>query len=207
MGVAWLLLLILSTLMDTFTGGEIGVPFLHDPGPYGKYLFALPLLVLADVIIDPLLASVVLHFKTSGILREEDQSRYDEAVLQVIRRRDSVLADIILIALVYTLSLSVIPGYSDSSLEQGVSTWLRTVTAEAHYLTPTGWWYILVSAPLLQFLLYRWIWRFLIWAGFLYRVSRIRLALQPTHPDLLGGLGRVSSISSPSASFLLPSPL
>jgi hypothetical protein len=192
-GVAWLPLLILSTLMDTLGGSEIGLPFLHDPGPYARYLFALPLLVLADVIIDPLLASIVLYFKKSEILGEEDQSRYDEAVLQIIRRRDSVLADVVLIALAYTLSLSVITGYGGVSLEQGVSTWLRAVTAEAHWLTPAGWWYILVSAPLLQILLYRWGWRFLIWAGFLYRVSRIRLALQPTHPDLMGGLGRVSS--------------
>jgi hypothetical protein len=98
-----------------------------------------------------------------------------------------------LIALAYLMSFSMIPGYGDTGMEQGVSTWLRVVTAEGQQLTPAGWWYLLVSAPLLQFLLYRWLWRFLIWAGFLYHVSRIRLAFQATHPDLMGGLGKLSS--------------
>lgn len=56
-------------------------------------------------------------------------------------------------------------------------------------LTPAGWWLILVSIPFILFILNRWIWRFIIWVNFMNRVSRLRLALQPTHPDQVGGLG------------------
>jgi len=45
-----------------------------------------------------------------------------------------------------------------------------------------------VSLPLFQFLLYRSVWSWLIWVGFLWRLSRLRLRLTPTHPDLAGGL-------------------
>ena len=42
---------------------------------------------------------------------------------------------------------------------------------------------------MLQIILYRWLWRFYLWSEFLFRVSRFELKLQPTHPDLAGGLG------------------
>jgi hypothetical protein len=46
-----------------------------------------------------------------------------------------------------------------------------------------------ISLPLFQFLLMRWYFRMFIWARFLWQVSRLDLALVPTHPDRLGGLG------------------
>jgi hypothetical protein len=55
--------------------------------------------------------------------------------------------------------------------------------------TPAGWWYLLVSGPLFQFILFRWVWRFLLWATYLFRVSRLPLELRPGHPDLAGGIG------------------
>ena len=65
------------------------------------------------------------------------------------------------------------------------STWERAGTT----ITAAGWWYILVSLPILFFLLLRWVWVFLLWAAFLFRVSRLDLELTPTHPDHAGGLG------------------
>jgi hypothetical protein len=56
-------------------------------------------------------------------------------------------------------------------------------------ITAAGWWYILVSLPILFFLLLQWVWIFLLWAMFLFRVSRLDLELTPTHPDRAGGLG------------------
>ena len=52
-----------------------------------------------------------------------------------------------------------------------------------------GWWYTLVSLPVLRFLIWRWIWRLLVWARLLWKVSRLNLRLVPTHPDGAGGLG------------------
>lgn len=56
-------------------------------------------------------------------------------------------------------------------------------------ITLAGWWYIVVSMPILLFLLLRWAWVFVLWAGFLFRVSRLDLELTATHPDRAGGLG------------------
>ena len=71
------------------------------------------------------------------------------------------------------------------ALGAGESTWERSGAA----ITLAGWWYIMVSLPILFFFLLRWLWIFLLWALFLFRVSRLDLELTPTHPDHAGGLG------------------
>ena len=52
---------------------------------------------------------------------------------------------------------------------------------------------MLVSLPLVQFLVLRWYLWIVAWARFLWQVSRIRLSLIPTHPDRSGGLGFLES--------------
>jgi hypothetical protein len=56
-----------------------------------------------------------------------------------------------------------------------------------------GLWFIYVSRPLFQFLIFRWFWRVLIWDLFLWRVSRMPLELIPTHPDRCAGLSFLGS--------------
>jgi hypothetical protein len=191
--LTWLPLFILSAIAGALTGGKPQLPFLFDPGPYGKYFFAIPVIVVADRIIDRLLATVVHYFETSGLLPNEARGRFRGALLELGRRRDSVWAELALILLALIISFSVLLGFSDMSVGKDVSSWAWRITGEGKRVTIAGWWYLLVSAPLLQFLIYRWFWRFVIWIGFLYRVSRIRLALHATHSDLAGGLGILGS--------------
>jgi hypothetical protein len=42
---------------------------------------------------------------------------------------------------------------------------------------------------MVAFLMFRWVWRYLIWCWFLWRTSRLDLHLVPTHPDMAAGLG------------------
>jgi hypothetical protein len=46
----------------------------------------------------------------------------------------------------------------------------------------------MVSLPLLLTLILDWLWRLVLWTGFLWRVSRLDLALVPVHPDRCSGL-------------------
>jgi hypothetical protein len=66
-----------------------------------------------------------------------------------------------------------------------------------------GWWYVLVSLPLFQFMLVRWYFRLFIWARFLWHVSRMDVAYAPMHPDRNGGIGFVSRIGYAFAPLLL----
>ena len=67
-------------------------------------------------------------------------------------------------------------------------TWYAMVAGGRWQLTIAGYWLAFVSIPIFQFILIRWYMRFLIWFGFLWRVSRLNLHLIPTHPDRAGGL-------------------
>ena len=60
-----------------------------------------------------------------------------------------------------------------------------------------------MSLPLFQFLLVRWYFRLFIWGRFLWQVSRIQLALIPSHPDRCAGLGFLSTIHETFAPVLI----
>ncbi len=70
-----------------------------------------------------------------------------------------------------------------------VTSWYALPGAGTYSLTWAGFWYAFVSLPIGRFLLLRWYFRLLIWYSFLWRVSRLRLRLNPLHPDRAGGLG------------------
>jgi hypothetical protein len=55
-------------------------------------------------------------------------------------------------------------------------------------LTLAGWWYLLISLPVMRFLALRWLWRMVLWAWVLWKVSRLELHPRPAHPDRAGGL-------------------
>ena len=51
------------------------------------------------------------------------------------------------------------------------------------------WWTAYLSLPLFRIVLLQWLWRWTVWAMLLFRTSRLALRLEPTHPDLAGGIG------------------
>jgi hypothetical protein len=122
------------------------------------------------------------HFLESGLVAEPDRPAFESTKAEVIRLRGSVVTEVVLGVL--ALGLSIMSRVV-VKLATHDSTWERMGTT----ITAAGWWYILVSLPILFFLLLRWIWIFLIWAAFLFRISRFDLELTPTHPDRAGGLG------------------
>lgn len=184
--VTWVPLLILSVIEGTAYGHSVPLPFLRDVSAYSRFLLALPLLLLAEVAIGPRIAESAEHFVTSGVVVQKDYDAFDAAVANSLRLRDSVLVEGIILALSYMLSLTA---FRATSLH--VSTWYATLTATGRSMTLPGWWLILFCAPLLNFLLLRWLWRLFLWFRFLSKVCKLDLQLLPTHPDESGGLGFV----------------
>jgi hypothetical protein len=96
---------------------------------------------------------------------------------------------LLIIAFVYIVGVLII---WRQYVALGTATWYATSSTGHSQLTLAGIWYGYVSLPIFQFLLCRWYFRIIIWARFLWQVSRIELNLIPTHPDRLGGLGFLS---------------
>jgi hypothetical protein len=184
----WLPLLVLSASEGRLLGG-VAVPFLKDIDVQAKFLVAMPLLIVAELVVHMRLRPTVEQFLKQGLVPESERASFDEAVTSAMKLRNSLLAEVLLILFVYGCGIPVVWRLYGSL---GTSTWYATPTDGAFRLTLTGIWYAFVSLPVFQFLIVRWFFRLLIWARFLFRVSRLDLDLVPTHPDRTGGLGFLS---------------
>jgi hypothetical protein len=181
--VAWLPLLVLSALQGVLLK-NVRIPFLFDPSAHIRFLLSVPLLIVAEVVIGPRIVAATGHFITSGLIPEDRYQEFDAAVVDTIRRRDSNVAEGIILAITYLGAF-----LSIRYLSADVSTWQSLVVGSGHRFTLAGYWYALVSIPIYQFLVYRWLWRTFIWCRFLRRVSKLDLQLVPNHPDQAAGLG------------------
>jgi len=181
--LAWVPLLILSALQGTLLA-NVRVPFLYDPSAHVRFLFSVPLLILAEVAIGPRIVAAASHFITSGLIPVDKYQEFDAAVVEGLRLRDSTVAELVILAITYVGAFVAI-----TFLSAHVSSWQSLVSESGHRLTWAGYWYALVSIPIYQFLVYRWLWRTFIWCKFLRRLLKLDLQLIPTHPDRAGGLG------------------
>lgn len=184
--LAWLPLLLLSALEGRALGGSAAVPFLLDVEVHIRFLVALPLLVIAELVVHQRMRPIVQTFLDRNLIPEAAMDRFDAAITSAFRLRNSVLVEILLIAVVYGVGVLII-WRQFTALD--ASTWYATPSSGGSDLSLAGMWYGYVSLPIFQFLLIRWYFRIIIWARFLWQVSRIELRLVPTHPDRLGGLG------------------
>ena len=177
----------LTVVEGSFFGDAVAQPFIEDVVPQVRLLVALPLLVFALAVIDPDASIVVRDLQSSGVTL--DQEGFQAAVLKLERARDAVWPDVVILLLAYLLSWRLHAGYDALVGGTPASSWRWSIPHGHAALTWAGYWYALLSAPFFQFVLYRWVWRFLIWARFMYRVSRVPFRLNPAHPDLSSSIG------------------
>ena len=93
---AWLPLLILSAFQGLALGGSVRIPFLFDFPISVRLLLSLPLLILAENVIDVRTQMVVEHFIQSGLVRKNDHSAFESSIRQVLRMRNSLLAEAVI---------------------------------------------------------------------------------------------------------------
>ena len=187
---AWLPLLLLSSLSGHAWGPEVRVPFLKDIEVHARLLLALPLLILAELVVHQRMRPVVRQFLERDLIAESSRAKFDAIIPSALRLRNSVTAEVALLVLVYVGVVFVFPRYGILR----VPTWYSTpVEGGGSRLFAAGWWFVYVSVPLFQFFLFRWYFRLCIWVRFLWQASRCELRLVPTHPDRAGGLGFLSS--------------
>jgi len=183
---AWLPLLVFSALEGQVLGGAATVPFLLDLEVHIRFLLAMPLLIAAELVVHQRMRSFLGIFLERRLIPESAMTRFDAAIASAFRLRNSVLAEVLLIAFVYVVGVLIIWRLY---VALDASTWYATPSADGSKLSLAGMWYGYVSLPIFQFLLLRWYFRIFIWIRFLWQVSRIELSLIPTHPDRVGGLG------------------
>jgi hypothetical protein len=197
--LTWLPLLALSVVEGHAWGG-VTLPFLYDIDLHARLLLALPLLIVAEMVVHRRMRPVVRQFVERSLIPDAARARFDAAIASAMRLRNSITAELLLIALVYVVGVGFV---WRTQVALDVASWYG-VQADGR-LQPSwaGWWLGCVSLPVFQFLLLRWYFRLFIWARFLWQVSRIELKLMPTHPDRSGGLGFLASIGYACVPLLL----
>jgi hypothetical protein len=182
--ICWLPPFVLATVAGDLIG-RVRIPFPFDIEVHAKFLAALPLLIVADLIVHRRLQIVVGQFLDCGIIESEDRGRFQELIVSLMRLRNSILVEAVL------LLIAIIAGHRMwiHNLALGTSTWYGYQAGGQTLLTAAGYWYAFVSMPILRFLLLRWIFRLFLWYVFLWKVRKFPLHLDLFHPDRAGGLG------------------
>jgi hypothetical protein len=182
---AWLPLLILSVIESRALGGAIKIPFLYDVEAHVRFLIALPVLIIAEVVVHRRISPLVRRFVDRRIVVTEDFPRFNAAVSSALRMRNSVALELTLLFLVYTLGL----WFWRSQIALGTATWYALPNETSLHITLAGYWYAFISIPIFQFILLRWYMRLVLWFWLLWRISRLNLHLSAAHPDRAGGIG------------------
>jgi hypothetical protein len=185
LALTWVPLLVLSLLEGLALGPTPEESFLLDFATYARFFVAFPMIIIAELIIGPRLTVAGLHFVRSGLVREDDYPAFDAAVEKVESRREARLPELIILGVAVFGAWSMTAAFYAG---QGTN-WQIIRTESGIRLSMAGVWYLLVAVPLLQFMFYRWIWRLIIWTGFLLDMSRLNLRVSVSHPDQAGGLG------------------
>lgn len=183
--ITWAPLLVLSALEGGLLAPTPKLPFLEDLGCHVRLLVVVPLLIFAELVVHRRMQPIVEQFRGRGLVRPEQNDRFAQALSEAARWRNSVVAEIVLLAIVYAVGiLFTLHRY----VSLGGDAWFGSASRREG-LSIAGLWLVFVSLPLFQFLLLRWYFRLFIWGRFLWRMSRLNLDLNATHPDKAAGLG------------------
>jgi hypothetical protein len=183
--VTWLPLAIWALLSRRAFPGEVAEPLLQHFGVHVRCLLAIPLLLIAEVAGDLFPRRLLPYFITSGLVQDETKPRFLGIIRAAERMRESWTAwgGVLGFTILFTLAGS----YDSAHVHEII--WANSEGGDPSSLGFAGWWYLFVVRPIFTFLLLVWLWRLLVCAVLLWRISRLDLRLVPTHPDRLGGLG------------------
>jgi hypothetical protein len=156
-------------------------------GAHVRLLLAIPLLFVAETLLDPRLDEFMHMAVRSRIV----PGRATTALLQELARAkgwvNSAWPEAVCLAIVISVRW-LAPHFSAPGLESSLRLSGVTVVGAA------GLWYSLVCLTTLQFLILRWIFRLAIWWHCLWFMSRLPLRLVPTHADGVAGLGTLDMV-------------
>jgi hypothetical protein len=181
----WLPVMVFGLIREHIEGQP--EPVLHNPSVHVRLLVAAPIFLFSDQLF-PRGCSIIL---TQLVFKSFVPASAAPAFERLLRRSTRLANSWVPEAVLGCLSLGV-----------GVGT-LFGLWPPHGLSGPVNWtaaqvWYTLTDWPFVQFLLWRSLWRWVIWVRILFGLARIPLALVPTHPDRRAG---ISFLRLPSVSY------
>jgi len=182
--VTWLPIAIWALLWQRAFPGEIEEPLLRHFGVHVRCLVAIPLFLIAEAVGDLIPKRLIPYFVSSGLVADEVRPRFVQIVRAVERLRDAwpVWAGMLALTLLF-VTVERDPAHLHELI------WASAGSAGSAWLGFGAWWFLFVVRPVFIMLLLAWLWRLVVCAVLIWRISRLPLQLVPTHPDRAGGLG------------------
>ena len=187
--VTWVPLVVLAAAGGVAIGNGVGVPLLADYSAWVRFLVALPVLVAAEVIVWARVDDLAHYLVRSGVVAEPAMPALERLVARLHGQRKTLIVPIVA-AVCVALGIT----YFRKVLSTEFSTWEFVPGTAGQVRSAAGWWYLLVSQPILQFLTWFWILRYGVWCWFLFRLSRLDLRLVASHPDGSAGLRPIGQV-------------
>jgi hypothetical protein len=182
--LTWLPLVVWSLYKGTALQSQIHEPLLNHFGIHARFLAAIPLMILSEGLMYNVLTKLIPYFYTSGLIRDEQQSAFTQAIQKTLSLGNSKLP-LLIIAAIVCLSVVFQPAYRDiHELD-----WANVGKTGDFNMGFGGWWMIFVSRPVFTALVCISLWRLILLFLLFKRIAALDLELVPTHPDRAGGLG------------------
>lgn len=171
---------------------------LNGPTPRESFLLDanFPIQVLAIIILFVAEGSIDRKVGNAGTLLHRNQIVKDEPALRsaadrLRRMRESRVAEAVIVG----VAIAFTSTWVYSGIASGIGTW-QFQPGPSGALRPTlaGWWAILVFGPFFQYICVRWVWKYVAWIVFLWRLSRADLRVYIGHPDRAGGLSFLGNL-------------
>lgn len=178
--LAWLPIVVAS-LVQLAVQGRVD-PILQDPTMHVRLLIAMPLLVAAEHMLETCCERAVRHLRDESVA---EPAHLDAILDRTERLRDSWLVEGGIALIVLLLGQAAL---------WGITSWGGLVNARGFEvrISFATVWCLAIGLPLVQFLLIRWLWRWLLWTYVVARLSRLSLSLNAIHPDQAAGLRLLS---------------
>lgn len=146
-----------------------------------RLLVAIPLAFLCEAWFDPRATDFLVSLVRTRVIDESSERVLKAEIERLERWRDSWIPELGLLIVIVLVTLFgprayLAASFSTHELSRSVVPWV-------------GHWYWIVCMPVFRFIVLRWVLHLALWTHLLWRVSRMRLRMTPTHADLMGGLG------------------
>jgi hypothetical protein len=151
-------------------------PLLREPVVHVRLLVAAPVLLTLDHIFPRICRLVIRQLVTQSFVPDSARPQLDAMLRRATRLADATLPEFLIALLGIGLGVATLLGH------------LPVTGLRRGSLTASQIWYSLADWPFVQFLLWRSLWRWIIWVRIIVGISRIDLRLVPTHPDRFGGI-------------------
>lgn len=197
--LAWAVPFLLSAIEGHAVGPASEGPFVLDLVAWARFFLAVGAFILAEQMTEESHVRILRQFEQAPVIAPSSIDAAYQIVRNACHMRDSRLAELVSLGLAIIASVASYFNFREAL----IGSWAVELTADGQgRLTLAAWWCLLISSPIFWFLLFRSLWRQMIWSWLLKDLAGLELRLVSNHPDGHGGIGFVGQFPNAYSLFV-----